>query len=779
MDSASIESVHQQVKAALQDLHQHGIGFDDLVHEGLDPVTLKGLYSEVGIHVPSPGLQSPFKLTVSAPTRHTNGGSSLPEKPPASENALLVAPPPEESNHIQEVAPEITIDIESNSLQCTEKATIDDQQSQSKMLPVTTIPPVPLSNKQDDTAMPKKPSPKPITQAKPQQIGSTTEKGADKVIDRKEYIAKLMAAKGGKGAITKPAKQPLTKVNPTPKLSPTTSATQVETLGKSESKAPSAKAHVSEAEAKRAAQTELARKKIEALKQSNMSKMEQSAQKQTQQPLVSMAEPSTPQKDPISSNVKKPDPKPVKIPEPLVQTQNAVSSQVATPFTPSTSFFSSLGRSKTTSIPGLLMGNHSSPSLFPSTTSAATSLVDATPKTLPLRSTSQPESDSGLSLPDQPSSVSVQAQPEQVSSINQSVSVSEPNQSKPSSAEMPAELEESFIATPKAIVVETSPSRKRPTASDFIDAPPSRLKRRLGTHQQDDIILVLSDEGETEDESDSINVTSTVSHNPMTTASSTEAKTTKPIRDLPPLTDFPPRPKSLVNAATTTPLVQPPGKPTEQEMLKAKEEQILAMQRRIAEMEMKRASKRVAGFSSPDSNQAKHVSRSTSNPPQLQQVVPTPSRPPIETETMQADIEIPNFESRAAEVDNLQAPFGSESQKPRPALGAHSSQAVMAKRLQVQQNKARIEEIERSLLRTTEEVDSINAKLVVARREIVTSEEELQNLLGQKRDFVDELDSLRRASETLALTDAEVTPVDEKMANGLSSSEPHEDQPGK
>ena len=749
------------------------------MHEGLDPVTLRGLYIEVGIHVPSPKLQNPSTSTGLASTRQIGGKPSLPERPPVSENATPVLPTPEGSDHIQGAAPNNAIDVQPISPGRTEKATKGIQKSQPETLPIMTVLPEPPPNEKNDTVVPKKPSPKAVTQTKPQQVGSTTEKAADKLLDRKEYIAKLMAAKGGKGAIAKPIKHPLAKANPVSRLSPTTPTTQIVTPGKSTSKPPSIKLHTSETEAKRAAQTELARKKIEALKQSNMSKMEQSTEKQTQQLPVSAVQPIMHQRDPTASSDKKPIAKPAKVTELLVKSQNAIPSQVPTPFTPSTSFFSSLGRSKNMSIPGLLMGNHSSLSLFPSANSPADSLVDATPKTLPFRRTSQPESDSGLSLPDQPSNISTQGQSKQVTPINQSASNAEPKTIKPSTIGTISQLEESRPATPNPIAAEPNSSRKRPTASDFIDAPPSRLKRRLGSHQQDDIILVLSDEGETEDESDRMNVTATASFIP-TANFSAEVKTAKPIRDLPPLTDFPPRPKSLVNASTTTSPVLPLGKSTEQEVvLKAKEEQILAMQRRIAEMEMKRASKRAAEFSSPESSQVKHVARSISNPPQPQQVVPTPTQPPTGTVTPLTDIEAPQSERRSAGVVKLQLPFEPEVNKSHPVFDVQSRQVTEAERLQIQHDSVRIEEIERSLLRTTEEVESINVKLLVARREIVATEQELENLLGQRRKYTDELDLLKQANKGSISTVVEVSPSDKEMTNRLSLSKPQEDQSSK
>ena len=787
-ESASEESVRQQVKAVLQDLHQHGIGYGDLLMEGIDLVTLRGLYSEVGIQVPSPKFQSPSTSTFPAsarqmrpnlslpekpPTlaRQIKANPGLPEKPPTPEKAAFVLPTPEGSDQVQRAAPPKVVDVRSTSSKHTEKAIDGDQQSPLETLLDKTIASEPNLNEKNDITLPKMTSPNPVTQTKPQQVGSVTEKAVDKVIDRKEYIAKLMAAKGSKGVMPKPVKQALAKTSPMPKLPAAVPATQAVTPGQSDSRPPSTKTYATEAEAKRAAQTELARKKIEALKQSNMSKMGKATEKQTQEPSTPTIQATVSQKDTISSSEKKPTPKPAKVPEPLANSQYATPSQVPIPFTPSTSFFSSLGRSKTMSIPGLLMGNQSSPLNLSSATSSAISMADATPKTLPIRRTSQPESDSGLSLPDQLSSVSTQAQSKQPTPLNQSMSSSEPKLSKSSTVDPVAMVEEPHIATPKINVIEINSNRKRPTASDFIDSPPSRLKRRLGSHQQDDIVLVLSDEGETEDESDRMDVTVTASVVPVNTFSSTDAKSPKPIRDLPPLTDFPSRPKSLVNASVITPPILPIGKSAEQEVvLKAKEEQILAMQRRIAEMEMKRANKRTAGFSSPDSSQVKDVARSTSDPPQPLQAASLPSQLLAESENLPASIEIVQLESRAADFLKLQPLFEPNVDKRHSAVDTQSAQLTVTKRLQHQQNQARVDEIEQILLRTSVEVDSINAKLVVARQEITTSEKELQDLSGKRRSLMDELDLLNQINEDSVMTDYNGSSSDNEMVNGIMRS---------
>ena len=262
--------------------------------------------------------------------------------------------------------------------------------------------------------------------------------------------------------------------------------------------------------------------------------------------------------------------------------------------------------------------------------------------------------------------------------------------------------------------------------------------------------------------------------------SSSEVLNTKPIRDLPPLSDFPPRPKSLVNTSTVTPQITTPAKAKEQEVLKAKEEQILAMQRRIAEMELKRASKRVTGFSSPESNHIKNATRSSSVAPQARQKSRSPSRPPIELNPLPAKA----IESQPA-FDVAEAIDQQQVLKPKTHHSLVSEALAEAEikdgnDAKSSQRKIRIAELEQIRRRIHAEVESLSSKLQIARQEVTSLEAELQALANHQRVFADELDSLQEQEGAAMDSIASQAFLGEKETAGEAmESEPDIFQPSK
>ena len=770
-DHATEEAIRQQVKAALQDLHQHGIGYDSLVEEGLDPNTLRGLYSEVGIHVPLPLPRKPSAPNVLASV--SVGSGLLPSREKTSAAKTLTSTPntPDGSDSIQAIA------FDSVTPLRTHKIVNGGQKAQPIPLPAAKAQLESATKESIPIGEQAKSSPKPVAPSKSQQSAPATDKVVDKAIDRKEYIAKLMAAKGGKAPVTKSAKpMPVTKVSPVQKSSPVTPASQAVKPSNGGVKSTTTQATLSEAEAKRAAQTELARKKMEALKQRNMSKNDQSPKRQTPQPASVITQSVTHQKESAPPDGTQPITKPAKLPEPLVKSQNSIPSQAPIPFTPSTSFFSSIGRSMTTSIPGLLMGNNASPSYVPSTSSSANPPVATVSTVLPIRRGSQPDSDSGLSLPDQISNPLSREKPKEVSLSDRTASNSEPTTFKPLTIGASTTPKEPRAPTPKATTANLEHNRKRPTASDFIDAPPARVKRRLGSHQQDNIILVFSEEEESEDEIERKDVEANPFRTLTASLPTTELKT-KPIRDLPPLSDFPSRPKSLVNTmSTASPQVSTPGKATEQEVLKAKEEQILAMQRKIAEMEMKRASKRATGFSSPESSHVKIATRSSSIPPQTRQRLRSPSRHPTETRNLQAEIQ----ESQPM-INMIEATTLQQLLEPKAANTPSSSEPEAKKAIEAKNShsKTRIAELEQGLSQIEGKVESFRSKLQVARREVTTLEEGLEALIGQQHMFTEELDLLKQEDAASIPITNQMSTLEKATAFETAAFESNMYQPGK
>lgn len=154
--------------------------------------------------------------------------------------------------------------------------------------------------------------------------------------------------------------------------------------------------------------------------------------------------------------------------------------------------------------------------------------------------------------------------------------------------------------------VATTEPRRRQKAADFIDSAPTKARRPLGHNNDTSVIIEVSDDdgvGDTENENididediamdiDEDNFQSSPTKQPHGIESVPGKK--KLIRDLPPLSDFPPRKKILLNAALTPPVVQTPAKIKDPESYQTKVKEIEVMNRRIAELEQRIKAKHTA-----------------------------------------------------------------------------------------------------------------------------------------------------------------------------------------
>lgn len=154
--------------------------------------------------------------------------------------------------------------------------------------------------------------------------------------------------------------------------------------------------------------------------------------------------------------------------------------------------------------------------------------------------------------------------------------------------------------------VATAEPRRRQKAADFIDSAPTKARRPLGHNNDTSVIIEVSDDegvGDTENENididediamdiDEDNFQSSPTKQPHGIESVPGKQ--KLIRDLPPLSDFPPRKKILLNAALTPPVVQTPAKIKDPESYQTKVKEIEVMNRRIAELEQRIKAKHTA-----------------------------------------------------------------------------------------------------------------------------------------------------------------------------------------
>jgi hypothetical protein len=151
----------------------------------------------------------------------------------------------------------------------------------------------------------------------------------------------------------------------------------------------------------------------------------------------------------------------------------------------------------------------------------------------------------------------------------------------------------------------TASGRKRPVAADFdMEVPPQsqQPKRPFGQprleHDQERVVIEVSDD---ESDASAMDIDDDEDDMPQETVkppSKIVIARQSSFKDLPPLTNFPPRPaltrvSSLPRSALNTPSgMNTPSGGAGTHMLPAKEKEILELKRRIAEMELKAAQKR-------------------------------------------------------------------------------------------------------------------------------------------------------------------------------------------
>ena len=386
---------------------------------------------------------------------------------------------------------------------------------------------------------------------------SAIKAGGTKLLDRKEYIARMLAAKAGKRAVS--ASIPVS--SRTPPISDTASDAQVRSsataapiIPATDLQGPSdsidttlgAQKEDSDIESKRKAQTDLARQKIEALKLRGS--FEQQARSTNSSDVRSNS-----QQDPVEGVA-------------TISGERSAPSSRPLPSRQS-SYFSPASQKPPFSIPGLFM----------------------TSDPLEPASSSKP-------LPNENPAVSWQRVGDGTFGSSQeglrphaAVSAQSPIVNKTSS--LPQTSLGSNSALPATISTTTSSNRKRQRASDFTDSPSTRVKRPLGQQEDTSVIIDISDDEISNDTSgdeslDTADCRDSVPRKSQVTASGNGKK--DPTKNLPSLTDLPQRNRSVM---MTPPAVQASAQSGDVNGLRSKEMEIEVMNRKIAELEQRIAIK--------------------------------------------------------------------------------------------------------------------------------------------------------------------------------------------
>ena len=594
----------EEAKQALRDLHSQGFDFNQIVNTGLNPNVLRELYANIGIPV--------------------TASSNLMQQKIVKPRAVARDVP------IESVPGAATVGIHGQHTKSQQRDSNSDALGNDTLPHLATEermiksqPPVAVA-KNEGKSVQIQASVTKFSGLNPLGKASGSKAGETKIIDRKEYIARMLAAKAGKHAVSATSSVPV-KTSP---IGDSGASAQVRSSDAAAAMIPATTQQASDelvdttsgtqkedsdAEAKRKAQTDLARQKIEALK------LRESIQQQARPETLSDAMRHS-QQSPAKGVPNIPTEGSIPIPRPLPSRQS--------------SYFSPASRKPPFSIPGLFMTSDAPEPVNPSRALA----------------------NEGFAV--SPQKISYATSDSSKQDLHTHATVSAQSPTRDNISHLP-DASVDLNSLPAIIATTTSSNRKRQKASDFIDPPSTRVKRPLGQQEDTSVIIDISDDevshntsGDDSLDIDIVGRRDSLSKRPQVVAPGNGKE--KSIKSLPPLTDVPPRKKPV---ATTPPAAHVSGQTGEVKGLKSKEMEIEAMNRKIAELEQRIAFKvkRTASRThSPGTS-----SRVTTSPPPGEashQINSAPNVPLSVSESRNGDVEhMGNEESFIALVEGTES----------------------------------------------------------------------------------------------------------------------------
>jgi hypothetical protein len=283
--------------------------------------------------------------------------------------------------------------------------------------------------------------------------------------------------------------------------------------------------------------------------------------------------------------------------------------------------------------------------------------------------------------------------------------------------------------------VQNGTQRKRPVASDF-DRPSSTAsshKRPFGQNRNDQpLVIDVSD-----DDSDEGNYSDMDIDPPQTASSGIHSQNgastakSKAIRDLPPLSDFPPRKPFLTPSSTmSTPSATQPSKApvNKPEDLHRKELEIQEMKRKIAEAERrKRAKQNSSGSQTPRPNDA------TSSPAKNNGI--------SLADKIEASVQIEHL------IDDASRQVDQDQQKLAEAQAEERAKADDLKRSEAERRRLRRAEIASNLPVVDAEVEKAQKQLADLRAEMARIEAAVRKGLDDKRRLAEEMEKLGQEAD--------------------------------
>ncbi|KAL8923973.1 MAG: hypothetical protein Q9172_002900 [Xanthocarpia lactea] len=564
-------------------------------------------------------------------------------------------------------------------------------------------------------------------------------KAATKPIDRKDYIARLQAAKAGKVAPAISASQ-LSLGSTTQKTLQDSSPSITRQLGAaSPSINVSSKGNLSEqitgsvessatalhsaniaAEVKKREQTELARKKIEELKnRSNLTKETLSANNEASLPVASTNQQVESMVPSVEAPLNKPSTK-------------TTTSDAALP-TPQHAYFPF--RSSTFSLPGLFM----------STAGDRDSHQTAAPQTAFAQDGPRDggEIEPGITC----SSVAESPLSQPFSTLQSLV---------PSSQEEKQISKTATTSHGTQSLINNNP-RKRPTAADFIEAAPSKVQRSYSYKADSSVVFEVSDDEADESENQPSDVE--MSGNPDVEAPQprnilapySAANDDLNSRQHSALDDIRGKPeKSNSRLSVAHPRPQTPSK-KDADGLRAREEEIERMNRKIIEMEQRRKLRQdvnrtqtpgTTGHSTPFLKTGESISNVQSTPDGTKQL----SEALIQnTSLTRENGDAPSYEATAGKLMSAEQQDESLKQKEevQPLVGFTEHSTMSAKEQQLRRRKT---EIESELASADAAAGSLRIRLEILHKDEEDLQTQIEQQIEAKRVLQEELDKLLQAS---------------------------------
>ena len=508
-------TILESARSILEDLQTYGIGFQEMLHEGFDVKVLRFLHSQVGIPTGiGSAAHKPLAVT----------------QTPKLKQILSNVPDPVDRNHQYQTS--------DRTQKVMQRTTDDSPKTDASPKPVGALL-VSSSTDFHESPVVDKPT-KSSAQMTPPSLRELKKTPETKAIDRKEYIARMLAAKAGKSAV-RSANLPVHVISSTDPPKPETDAplkvikddaslTTENPKPVQTSNIDQSAVEASDLEAKRRAQTELARQRIEALK--------------TQaKPQLNIQSTFTPLQS-VTNTVTNETTATVQMSQ---QTPNS-----AEPPPRAASYFSPVSIQPAFSLPGLF------------------SSADAKPveeRIIPVEAAQQSSIGSTNSSPKGYETFPDNKIDEDGSSNNND------------------------LATEKI-------TRKRKIAADFIDSPATKLRKSFSQSEDNSVVIDISEDSENEDASEYQEAENSSSSNQRFRQFEQAGSFQRPdlqrkLGFYPSLSDTSPRLPSVHNSSTAVPSNhRNNAKAQEPEYLKSKQVEIEQMNRRIAELEQRVKSKR-------------------------------------------------------------------------------------------------------------------------------------------------------------------------------------------